>query len=857
MNGAVNNIHSFASNQTIATPSIDLPTESQPEDSSLSIENPNSSQLPDTNTTTSDVHPQSPEAQHTSLFASDKLGAEPAPTVETVINSALEDTIATSAVPPVVEAQESDLRDTTSHLALAAEAQLKSQKPADFKPEPDIPIRNMDGTPEAQNVTFNNDMTDFSALPSSDAPPSPPLQDEESTTVSQDAEMTDAPESASFTKVPREREDDNYDEPSAKRTKTEDDTAMADVSAHEFQSPAAPATAQNDEAVKSETSISTYECREIIKILKNVVRTKDGKNFKQSVRLLWPGFADSYYTKISHPVDLATMETNLRENKYPSMDDFKAEVNLIYDNALLFNGDNHTITTSGQVVRDAILNKMANVPPEPVAAPKAPKKQARKSTPLAETAPRTAARRPSRSGGTAPIAVVAPAPTFALDPTTNTPLIRRDSTKGDGGRPKREIHPPKNKDLPYTTTRPKNKKVATELKFCEEVLTELKKPKHHPYSNAFLVPVDPISMNIPNYFQVIKHPMDISTADKKLKNGEYQSAKAFEADMKLMFVNCYKFNPPTNAVHMWGRQFETVFNEAWANKNKWLADHAPAAQTPSSNGGSDDEESEEEEEVEEPTTGPNSIAALSERLNEEQEKMINLMGNPKKDAQMIEMQKDMIELIKNKIAAAKATPPTKKVVKKAKAPKPAKKQAPARKAGPAATKKSAPARQKYMGTHEKNIISIGIQRLPEDVIKEILAMIKGETDVDVSIYQCSTWTKLTTFQEGDDGEVELDIDVVSPASLWKIYHHVMKHAPEVEAEARAMMEEKEEEAPRATLAKPPPKKKNKPMSKSEQERKIEQLEQINKTFERHASGSQEPMPSEHPYLMLHQYTKHT
>ena len=75
----------------------------------------------------------------------------------------------------------------------------------------------------------------------------------------------------------------------------------------------------------------------------------------------------------------------------------------------------------------------------------------------------------------------------------------------------------------------------------------------------------------------------------------------------------------------------------------------------------------------------------------------------------------------------------------------------------------------------------------------------------------------------------------------------MKHAPEVEAEARAMMEEKEEEAPRATLAKPPAKKKNKPMSKSEQERKIEQLEQINKTFERHASGSQEPMPSEQPH----------
>lgn len=424
------------------------------------------------------------------------------------------------------------------------------------------------------------------------------------------------------------------------------------------------------------------------------------------------------------------------------------------------------------------------------------------------------------------MAAAAPAPTFALDPSTNTPLIRRDSTKGDGGRPKREIHPPKNKDLPYTITRPKNKKVATELKFCEEVLAEMKKAKHTQYSNAFMLPVDPITMSIPNYFHVIKHPMDISTIEKKLKGGEYQNAKGFESDMRLMFANCFKFNPPGNLVHQWGKQYEAVFNETWATKSKWLSDHAHPAETPSSNGGSDDEESEEEEEVEETATGPNSIAALSERLNEEQEKLINMMSAKNKDQQMIEMQKDMINLIKEKIATAKATPPTKKVVKKTKASKPAKKQAPAKKAG-ATTKKSAPARQKYLGTHEKNIISIGIQRLPEDIIKDILAMIKKETNVD----------------EGDDGEVELDIDVVSPASLWVIYQHVMKHVPGIEEEARAMMEDKEEESPRATLAKPPPKKKNKPMSKNEQERKIEELTRINNEFERQASGSQEPMPT--------------
>jgi bromodomain-containing factor 1 len=734
-----------------------------------SVEILTSSQLPDTNTTTSDPPQQSPEAPHTSLPVADAPESEPAPAIEsateTVISSALEDTSATSTVPPVVEAQESDLRDTTSPLALATETTLEPQQTIHVEAEPELPIRNMDGAVDAQSVTLDDAMTDLTPLPPFDAPPPADvalsLQDQQPA-VNQDAEMIDAPESASFTKVSREREEDTEEEPSAKRTKTENenDIAMAEIPAPELQAttespageapaaPEVPAATQSEEAapVKSEstTTITPYETKELIKILKNVVRTTSGKNFRAPVRTLWPDFSDRYYSQISHPVDLATMETNLRDQRYPTLDDFKGEVNLIYENSFTFNGDPHMVTAASKIVRDAIMNKLANIPPEPVAVPKIAKKQ-RKSTPLSETAPRTSApRRQSKSGGAAPIAGTA-ATTFALDPNTSTPLIRRDSTKLEGGRPKREIHPPKNKDLPYNnTSRPKNKKVAQELKFCEEVLAELKKPKHASFASAFMVPVDPVSLNIPNYFSVIKHPMDVSTIEGKVKGGEYQSAKDFERDMKLMFSNCYKFNPAGNVVHQWGKQLEEVFNDAWANKSKWFADHAPAAETPSSNGGSDDEESEEEVEVEEPTAVSSTITVLSERLNEEQEKLIALMTSKKKDPQMLEMQSELVDMIKKKITDAKAKPlSTKKVVKKTKAAKPAKKQAPTKKAAPAATKKSGTARAKYMGTHEKNVISLGISRLPEDIIKEILAMIKSETDVDVSVYECSTLIELT------------------------------------------------------------------------------------------------------------------
>jgi bromodomain-containing factor 1 len=66
----------------------------------------------------------------------------------------------------------------------------------------------------------------------------------------------------------------------------------------------------------------------------------------------------------------------------------------------------------------------------------------------------------------------------------------------------------------------------------------------------------------------------------------------------------------------------------------------------------------------------------------------------------------------------------------------------------------------------------------------------------------------------------------------------MEHAPDVDAAVRAQFAEKE--APR-TLAKPAPKKKNKPMNAGEQEAKIEALKNRMGQFDRPASGSQEPV----------------
>jgi bromodomain-containing factor 1 len=91
--------------------------------------------------------------------------------------------------------------------------------------------------------------------------------------------------------------------------------------------------------------------------------------------------------------------------------------------------------------------------------------------------------------------------------------------------------------------------------------------------------------------------------------------------------------------------------------------------------------------------------------------------------------------------------------------------------------------------------------------------------------------------------LELDIDLVSTPTLWKIYNLIMVHAPEVERDVRAAMNERDN--PPRVSAKPAAKKKNKPMSKNEQERNIQHLKNSVQAFERQGSGSQDPViPSE-------------
>ncbi|KAM3440275.1 hypothetical protein MY4824_002264 [Beauveria thailandica] len=76
----------------------------------------------------------------------------------------------------------------------------------------------------------------------------------------------------------------------------------------------------------------------------------------------------------------------------------------------------------------------------------------------------------------------------------------------------------------------------------EKVLTELK--AHTEYSTPFLTRVN--KRDAPDYYSMIKNPMDLGTMTKKLKSLAFKSKADFVADLNLIWDNCLKYNHDMN-----------------------------------------------------------------------------------------------------------------------------------------------------------------------------------------------------------------------------------------------------------------------------------------------------------------------
>ncbi|KAF8764613.1 E3 ubiquitin-protein ligase TRIM33 like protein [Argiope bruennichi] len=95
-----------------------------------------------------------------------------------------------------------------------------------------------------------------------------------------------------------------------------------------------------------------------------------------------------------------------------------------------------------------------------------------------------------------------------------------------------------------------------DLMICERILLEI---LCHPNSAPFH---HRVNKKVPNYYRIIKKPMELETMKMKIAPSHFEHYKTVEEfidDMILILSNCYTYNPKDSALYTTGKQIELFF----------------------------------------------------------------------------------------------------------------------------------------------------------------------------------------------------------------------------------------------------------------------------------------------------------
>ena len=699
------------------------------------------------------------------------------------------------------------------------------------EPTPPVTQEKLPSPPPAPQPAPAELPTEVSTQPSE--PPTVPMSEEVPAPAPTPAEPATMPTTSDTlmldvappsTKVAREREEDSAEEPAAKRARTEEASELVDFKVPEVPNAADTPDATGEGAsgvVDEDDTVTASRLAHMKKVISNLKKSNASAFFRQPVdveALKIP----TYFDIIKTPMDLGTIDSKLKAGKYNNVSSFIHDFELIMNNSRTFNGAEHNVTQTAVKMESSFNSQMANLPKASVAEPTREEKRAQKLKIEPSRVPPP--RRPSVSGNVAPPgsarspAASSPAQTYALGPG-GIPLIRRDSTIQGDGRPKRAIIPTKRTD-DLSGTRPRKKKYEYELRFCDEVMKELTANKNWAANQFFLAPVDPVALNIPTYFQIIRKPMDLSTVKQKLVSNQYEKAKDFEEDVRLIFKNCFKFNPDNDLVNQAGHRLEDLFENKWAQKEGWIKDNEPTSEPQSDDDEDDDEDADGDAEAEDDDEESDDERAVKIReLQKQIEAMSKQMG-------------DLVQPPKKKKKSK--SPP----VKKSKSSKSTKEKSSTN--FPNLKKKnkdnkdkkhSKPKaeKEKYypISLAEKQYISNGISQLPDKQMTEALKIIQQN---------------VPSLKNTHETEIELDIDEVPNHVLHKLLTFVKKYAGPPPEAVREEPAEYAQTAPHGGVGRP---KKGKVSSREAADAHLEQLKgKLSGMQQNAASGRGSGSPSD-------------
>ncbi|KAJ3277514.1 hypothetical protein HK104_003238, partial [Borealophlyctis nickersoniae] len=147
--------------------------------------------------------------------------------------------------------------------------------------------------------------------------------------------------------------------------------------------------------------------------------------------------------------------------------------------------------------------------------------------------------------------------------------------------PRKHTKKPPKTPSPHQT---QNQQQQQNLSYEERTLAVsiLNQMQRHSDAGPFLFPIP--RWRLPDYDRVVKHPMDLSTVQQRLKKDGYGSVWDVVEDLRTMLENCFCYYPPNSQTHQMGRRLEQAFNFQVKRIPSYLASlHLPTSTQPREN----------------------------------------------------------------------------------------------------------------------------------------------------------------------------------------------------------------------------------------------------------------------------------
>ncbi|XP_026164186.1 bromodomain adjacent to zinc finger domain protein 1A isoform X1 [Mastacembelus armatus] len=134
--------------------------------------------------------------------------------------------------------------------------------------------------------------------------------------------------------------------------------------------------------------------------------------------------------------------------------------------------------------------------------------------------------------------ILAPAGNTKTSPGLGESRKRPSTGAAPPPKPSRPVLPPPSSSSSSSRRSSGRNHGVHELSACEQLTVELVR---HDDSWPFMKLVS--RTQVPDYYDIIKKPIALSTIREKVNNCEYQTAGEFICDVELMFSNCLQYNP--------------------------------------------------------------------------------------------------------------------------------------------------------------------------------------------------------------------------------------------------------------------------------------------------------------------------